>query len=275
MDNCILVKRDGACGDVLLATSILPALKKHHPDASIFFETKCSSVLVGNPHVDYIVSRPPAYDYKIVVDLNMAYENRPNTHILTCFAEAANVPLGWCSPYVTKIAVNKPLMKNYVVIHAGNTNWAGRNWGEEQWKDIALKFHNKGYQIICVGKRPDRFVPCDVDCRDITSVGELATIIKDAKLFVGIDSLPFHIAQIVGTPCVTFFGSINPNLRIFSPLVKPVMAKELTCLGCHHRQPVPSFTLGSCPLGTYSCEKNVSVEQMWEAIKEQILTFNT
>lgn len=270
MDNFILVKRQGACGDVLLSAAVVPAVKKIYPGRQVYFETKCPSVLIGNPHIDFIVAHAPPYNYEVVIDLDMAYEKKPHQNILISLAEAANIPVGWCSPSVARAKVNKPLLDKYAVIHAGKTSWAGRNWDEEKWHEIAIRFHKSGYQIVCVGRKPDLFVPSDVDCRDITSVQELATIIEDAKIFVGIDSLPFHIAQVVGTPCVTFFGSIDPEMRIISPSVRAVTAKSLSCLGCHHRQESPVVTLLKCPLGTLECESSVSVDDMWKEIINEL-----
>jgi ADP-heptose:LPS heptosyltransferase len=266
----ILVKRQGANGDVLIAASIVPALKKKHPLSTVYFETQCPNVLIGNPSIDFIVPRRPDLDFDAVFDLDMAYENRPNDNILKCYADVAGVPVGWCIPCIARASVNKPLLTRYVVVHAGKTNWAGRNWDEAKWRDIAMRFHHAEYQIICVGRKPDTFVPSDVDCRDRTTVHELATIIEDARLFVGIDSLPFHVAQVVGTPCVTFFGSIRPELRTFSPRVRHVTAKGLPCLGCHHRQDAPAVTLSACPLGTLDCETTVSADDMWREISSEL-----
>lgn len=270
MDNCILLQRQGANGDVLIAASVIPAVKKKYPHRTIYFETQCPNVLVGNPHIDFIVSKAPKLDYETIINLDMAYEKKPHENILKCFAEVTEVPLGWCVPSIARSPVNKPLLSKYVVMHAGITNWAGRNWTEAKWQELAIKIHLSDHQIICVGRKSDLFVPCDVDCRDKTTVHELATIIEDARLFVGIDSLPFHIAQVVGTPCVTFFGSIKPELRIFSPRVRPVVANNLPCLGCHHRQKAPSTSLTECPIKTLECEKNVSIEDMWKIIKKEL-----
>lgn len=267
MKSNILISRTGSNGDVLVASAIIPAIREKHPGHPIYFATGCPQTLMHNPHIDYLVS-PEAMleDFEIHYKLDNVYENKPNVNILQAYADVAEVDVKKCKMYMMCERVDMPLFTNYVVIHAGVTAWAGRNWIAERWSEVALKLHNTGYQIICVGDGHDRFVPCDVDVRKKTTVNQLATIIRDAKLFIGIDSLPFHIAQAVNTPGVVFFGSIKPETRIVNPNMTPVTAKNLACLGCHNRKPAPTFATNDCEAGTLICETDVSVDDMWEKI---------
>ncbi|HEY7530515.1 MAG TPA: glycosyltransferase family 9 protein [Gemmatimonadota bacterium] len=58
----ILVVRLGAIGDVLLATPLVRALRRAHPDARLLFLTKRehADLLRGNPHVDEVLEWPEA-----------------------------------------------------------------------------------------------------------------------------------------------------------------------------------------------------------------------
>lgn len=271
----ILVRRAGANGDVLLAGAIAPALKKRYPDARIHFETMCPNVLYGNPYVDSIFNvHPSNIPFQLVIDLDLAYERRPFTSIIKCYADEAGVSVNDCKLFVAKGPVHKSELINYVVVHAGNTAWAGRNWIGERWDGIAVRLHEAGYTIVCVGRNGDRHIPCDADCRNKTTVQELATIIGDAKLFIGIDSLPFQIAQATHTPAVCFFGCIDPKLRIVNDNVRAITAKNVECLGCHHRQPAPSTVLKICPTGTLDCENKLSVDDVWAEIEAALEEVN-
>jgi GT2 family glycosyltransferase/ADP-heptose:LPS heptosyltransferase len=264
----ILVRRQGAHGDVLLAAAVVPALKKRYPDARIYFETKCPTVLHGHPDVDYIINEPPSgTPFQLIINLDYAYERRPFTSIIKSYADEAGVSVEDCELVVARGSVHKPELNNYVVIHAGTTAWVGRNWIRARWDEIAVRLHNSGHQVICVGRGDDHKVPCDADCRNMTSVQELATLIADAKLFIGIDSMPFQIAQATHTPIVCFFGSIEPKLRVINDNVRAVTAKDVGCLGCHHRQPAPSFALSICPTGTLDCENKLSVDDFWAEVE--------
>jgi ADP-heptose:LPS heptosyltransferase len=263
----ILVRREAARGDVLVASAVVPALKKKYDGCKIAFYTKCPSVLTKNIYIDFVTDSSDILEeeFDLRIDLDMAYENRPTTHVLQAYADVAQVPIEDCKLYIHCERVNMPLFNNYVVIHAGITNWVGRNWSNEGWRSLALQLHDKGYQIVCVGAGGDRFVPSDADVRNKATINEVATIMKGAKLFVGIDSLPMHIAQAVGTPGVVFFGSIRPDLRLINSNMEAIVAKNLSCLGCHHKKACSTVT-DVCETGTLDCEHLVSTDQMVERV---------
>lgn len=288
----ILVKRTAAHGDVLMAAAVVPALKKKFPGANVYFSTGCPNILLGNPYIDGIMHLVEGdgntgvktdeedenlqndvdndLSIQYACDLDMVYERRPFTNILQAYADECGVPVSDCRLTMDLKSVNKELFKNYVVIHAGKTNWIGRNWHQKSFEELALKIHEAGYQVICVGNQNDSFVPCDADARGITTLQELATIIHDAKLFVGIDSLPFHIAQATKTPGVVFFGSIDPKSRIVNDNMTAVTAKNLACLGCHHRKAAPSTWTYECETATLDCENLVKVNDMWNVICKKL-----
>jgi ADP-heptose:LPS heptosyltransferase len=98
----------------------------------------------------------------------------------------------------------------------------------------------------------------------------MAHVIKNAMCFVGIDSFPMHVAQTFDVPGVCFFGSIDPKTRIIKPNMKGVTAKNLKCLGCHHRSPPCTSTI-TCENGIMECINMVTVEEMMEMV-DKIIT---
>jgi ADP-heptose:LPS heptosyltransferase len=100
-------------------------------------------------------------------------------------------------------------------------------------------------------------------------VAELAWVIKNAKMFVGIDSFPMHVAQSMSVPGVCFFGSILPETRLLkNSSIKSVVAEGIKCLGCHHRKSTPCTATTSCEIGIQDCVNNVTVDHMWRAIEK-------
>ena len=95
-----------------------------------------------------------------------------------------------------------------------------------------------------------------------------------AKAFVGIDSLPMHIAQAFDVPGVSFFGCILPETRLYSKNMQGITAVDLPCLGCHHRKPAPSTVTQICDTGTLDCIKNVTVDDMWRKVKNMLRELN-
>ena len=265
----ILVRRQAAHGDVLMAASVLPAIKKKHPKAKIYFSTVCGEMLNGNPHIDHVIKESEAHKqvYQLTYNMDLSYERRPHTNILQAYADEVGVKMSECRLDLARTSSDHlvPAGTEFVVIHAGKTAWVGRNWLEERFDEVAERINRT---IVCIGHTGDHFVPCgNYDLRGKTSIGELADVIARAKLFVGIDSLPMHIAQAMNTPGVCFFGCILPETRIIRKNMIGVNAKGLKCIGCHHNMPPPRVALTECPNGTCSCEKEVTVDHLWKEIQ--------
>lgn len=260
----ILIQRRGAHGDVLAAASICPALKKKHPGCKILFTTHCPEVLEGNPYIDKIVREEEISErmFQVFYNLDLAYEYRPHTPIIEAYADTVGVDINDCKPYLTTKVSN---LNAPIVIHAGKTQWVGRDWPVANFAVIAQRLIDQGENVVCIGRGADGSVP-GLDLRGKTSIAELAGIMQKAKMFIGIDSFPMHVAQTFEVPGVCFFGSINPSLRLYTNKMKGVTAINLSCLGCHHRKPTPSTVTSLCETGTLDCVKSVSVEQMWAKI---------
>lgn len=273
----ILVKRMGANGDVLIAAGVLPLLKKKFPDAQIHFSTYCPEILYDNPFVDKIISEQEAnqnqHKYHYVVDLDGAYERRPLVPFTNAYAEEAGFQAKDMEFFLRADAVDLGL-ENYVVIHAGMTAWPGRNWHGEKFEKIAKKLLDTGQNVVCIGVGSDRPVTCTADVRGKLSIHQTAGVIAKSRLFIGIDSMPMNMAQVLNVPGVAFFGCIDPKSRIFRKNMTGVTADDLQCLGCHHRQLAPRTSLDQCETGTFDCENLVSDIKMWKVIEGKLCLQN-
>lgn len=267
----IVIRRQAAHGDVLVAAAIAPALKKMYPGCNVMFSTICPEVLEGNPYIDKVIADEDLGErsFNLYYNLDMAYEYRPHCNLLKAYADVVGVPIEDCSLFLnTKVVENLP--DKYVVMHAGRTNWVGRDWSGMKFEILAKQIQQDGHKLVCIGTLSDNKVTCDLDLRGKTNIQELAYVIKNAQLFVGIDSFPMHVAQTFDVPGVCFFGSITPNTRIISKKMIPVIANNLKCLGCHHRQHAPCVVTSSCETQFLDCINQVSVAQMMERIQEVI-----
>lgn len=263
----ILINRRGAHGDVLVAAAVVPALKKKYPKSKIFFSTECRDVLIGNPHIDKVISINDISErmFQLYFNLDMVYEFRPTTPILTAYAEAVGVSVSDCHPYLA----TEPfpgLPENYVVIHAGKTSWVGRDWKRERFEELSRKLMDEGKTVISVGRGGDYDIPCDINLQGKTTTRQLAYVISKAKSFIGIDSFPMHIAQTFDVPGTCFFGCVDPKLRIYSSKMKGVTANNLSCLGCHHRKPTPCTVTNICEQGNQDCVNLVTIDNMLQSL---------
>ena len=266
----ILVKRTSAHGDALVAAGVCAGLKKKYPDADILFSTMFKEVIFENPYIDRFVELADVSktQFDVFYNLDLCYEWRPNVNILSCYAEAVGVKPEDCKVWITPQPAKLDLPDEYVVIHPGKTDWVGRDWPHENFVQIAQRLLDAGEKVVCIGKYTEGDIPCTMDVRNGTNIAQLAWVINKAKAFIGIDSMPMHVAQALDVPGVSFFGSILPELRIYSKNMKGISAKGLYCLGCHHRKPAPSTVTKHCETGTHDCIKNVSVEEMWLEVQQ-------
>lgn len=265
----IIVQRKEAHGDVLMASGVCYPLKLKYPKAKIYFRTKCPEVLVNNPYIDDVIGMDENIQHQLLINLDLAYERRPFTNILQSYADEAGVKVTDCSVTIEPKDTEFPLPDNYVVFHAGITAWVGRNWNSEGFSEIARRLKEHGFEIVTVGGKGDHLMPGSIDLRAKTTIPELAYVMHDAQAFVGIDSFPMHVAQVMNLKGVAFFGSIKPETRIVNKNMVGVTANPLqvACLGCHHMKFAPATVTNKCKTGTLDCETQFTVEEMWEKVK--------
>lgn len=91
------------------------------------------------------------------------------------------------------------------------------------------------------------------------SLRESILAISNCRLFISPDTGGMHVAAALGVSQIAIFGSsspvwtgpLNPNSR--------VIYKNISCSPCFKRK---------CPLGTYKCLSNITVEEVAEKLEE-------
>lgn len=267
----ILVRRSAALGDVLVAAAVVPALKKKYPNSKVTFATGSPQILEGNPYVDRVTEIHSERQFQLFCNLDMAYEYRPNTNMLSAYAESVGVKVKDCRLHLECEPLDVELPDNFIVIHAGKSAWAGRNWSTMRYDQISNRLRKAGQNVVCVGTMADhKTFSCDLDLRSATTMRQLAYVISRAKFFVGADSFPMLVAEIFNVPGVAFFGSIKPETRLITNSVTPIVSTDLPCLGCHHRKSLPSLVTSTCELGMQECMSGISVDKAWQLIEQSI-----
>lgn len=268
MDFPILVRRMGAIGDVLLTTPIIRALKRDWPLCQVAVETSFTRLFHGNPNVGALLTdarnwRAEHPDAR-VIDLDMAYENRPHMHICDAYAEAAGLD-EWDTRL--EIATEAPTYRygdKSCAIHPGPTTWKGKTWPRERWDELVKRLRVDGWKLVVVGGHGTWDVAGDLDVCGQQSFQQLAGTLSQCKLFVGVDSFPMHCAQAVGVPAVGIFGASTPEfvLTESSPSIGvQASVADVPCVGARHR--VSGQTFVDCD---GACMRAVSVEMVMEAI---------
>ena len=100
-------------------------------------------------------------------------------------------------------------VEKYITIHTGDGKFDSRTY--DYWQDVIDFLGNflkpYGISIVQVGSKKDPKLTNVINCNGKTSINQLAYVIKNSLLHVGIDSLPIHIASAYGRKIVCLYSN--------------------------------------------------------------------
>lgn len=273
-DLPFVVRRREAIGDVLLTTPLIAEMHRQNPKSEIYVETNHPELFRDNPAVTAAGSNfPHVYRWATVIDLDMSYENMPETNIIEAYYKTAHIIrppsdmfIG-CQPELFPNRMESQLArallggKKWLAVHAGPTTWAGKNWPWERWEELCRRLTLEGWRIVLVGL-PGPSLPHLLDLRGRTDFQQLAAALRECRLFVGVDSFPMHVATAIGTPVVGLFGATDPRYILNDPNAEPVCGTS-DCAGARHR--VAGQTYVDCD---GACMQSISVDMVSAAIQK-------
>ena len=138
--------------------------------------------------------------------------------LLASFSLAAGLPRLDDSP-VFYFARDYPLpanlkAKNYVAIHCRSSTVA-KDWVQNKWEYLVRRLTARGIPVVEIGMPKCVSLQCDgyVDHTGKHNLQELAWIIKNALVFVGVDSGLAHIANAVRAPSLILLGAEGGQSR--------------------------------------------------------------
>lgn len=254
----IIVKRNAAWGDVLLTTPIIRALKWKFPLSPISVETICPRVFDGNPDVQYVSHNIQEQAGAMLVNLNGISEMKPAQHVLKSYADCAGVTLAAgedvCRMYpnggdVEWAKRTVPVGERWLALHMGPTLWPHKNWTREKWQTVIDGLHAEGWRLVAVGNAGLTVSGIDNDLREKTTVAQLAALLGEVSLFIGLDSFPIHVAQAMGTPVIGLFGITDPDLLLTGGSAKLCIRSDLNHPGTGLRHHKPGMTRVECREG--------------------------
>jgi heptosyltransferase I len=146
-----------------------------------------------------------------------------------------------------------------LVIMAPGTIWETKQWGTDKFAQIARHFLTKGFAVILIGSPRERVV-CEkvadlardaVDLAGMTTLSELAALIRRSTLNITNDSGPMHLAVALNRPVVSIFGPTDPVWIGPYNRANAVLHAQLQCSPCYLRR------LKHCRYG-HACMHEVS-----------------
>src|SRR5574343_1430678 len=115
-----------------------------------------------------------------------------------------------------KLAAAGLVPGGYVLVHP-TSRWLFKSWPADKMAELINQLTARGEQILLTAapSADEMAMLADITARlqrpvaslaGQLSLKELAAAIAAARLYIGVDSVPIHIAAAVQTPCVALFG---------------------------------------------------------------------
>ena len=168
--------------------------------------------------------------------------------------------------YARTVTDEKPIF----AIHPGSGAWVKR-WEAEKWAAVADALSVRLDAVpVFTGGEHERELVKDIEVRmrhkainmvGDTSVGGLAALYNRAKIVLGADSGPLHLAVAVGTPTVTLYGAADP-VEFGSwgdPIKHPMLFSDIACRPCR------VLDWGSDDPAYHPCVRDITVPRVLDA----------
>ncbi|MEO6696744.1 MAG: putative lipopolysaccharide heptosyltransferase III [Gammaproteobacteria bacterium] len=181
--------------------------------------------------------------------------------------------------------------KQFIHLHP-TSRWSFKTWRDDYYADLINALHEAGEQVVitaapdekemaAVRRITERLIRPAIDFSGQLTLKQLAALTARAKCFVGVDSVPMHIAAAMQTPIVALFGPsseyvwgpwVAPGILPPATLVYPytsqvkhrVITSEHSCRPCG---------LDGCGGGKVSeCLTTLPVQRVFEVITQLIKT---
>lgn len=166
------------------------------------------------------------------------------------------------------ISAEKPVF----CVHPGSGTWV-KQWQEDRWAEVADTLVEQiNAQVVFTGGAHELLLtrriaslmkqPVIITAGD-TQVGTLAALFKRAKLVLGPDSGPLHLATAVGTPTVTLFGPADPlEFGPWGDAKKHIaLTSDIACRPCR------VLDWGDDNPANHPCLKDISVGRVLDAAR--------
>ncbi|AYY82530.1 putative lipopolysaccharide heptosyltransferase III [Proteus vulgaris] len=118
---------------------------------------------------------------------------------------------------VTEKLKGHKVLGSYIVIQP-TSRWFFKCWDENKWSELIDALQQDGHQIVLTsGPDPREQEMVETIIKGCTSnnvvslsgqlsLPQLAALIDHARLFIGVDSVPMHMAAALKTPLIALFG---------------------------------------------------------------------
>ena len=242
--SLFLRRFSNALGDNVLLSSLLPEMRAKWPNHKIIVETPLPELFWNNPYVDWVTSkhikttqRHIKPKYWVIEGNEPPFTVQMKKHI---GLKGRSEPKLFLTEKEKKEAQNRYPFSYITISPAGKTSFSAnrKEWGFQNF--IKLVNLLEGYRFVQIGMEDDPLLPDVIDARSL-SIREMAAVISNSILFIGLEGGLMHLAKSVGTASVIIFGGyIRPttsgylnNLNFYSPVFcSPCYSSETASSDC-------------------------------------------
>jgi lipopolysaccharide heptosyltransferase I len=134
--------------------------------------------------------------------------------------------------------------RDFVLLNPG-AGWGAKQWPAERYGEVAAQLAEDGFTTLInfgpgeeklarVVEAASRGAAKRLRC----SLSQLIALTRNARLFIGGDTGPMHLAAALGVPVVAIFGPTDPARN--GPFATPsVVLRSLSSVTSHSRRPAP------------------------------------
>lgn len=227
----IVIKRTAALGDVIMSEPII----------AYYFERGCQVYLDTLPEfmsvffqyrfpLRHISKMNPKIVPEKVINLDMAYESKPQQPVLKSYFEFAEITDRQYRNSQLDLRTDSSayLFSKYILIHNDETGMPHRNCYGVNWEFVVNYYKRLGWDVFQIGRRTQEIIATHINTPTLEM---LMLVIKGADLVIALDSSPAQIAVALGIPAAIFFGSVDHNMRYYNfdkiqPIHSPCPKKE-------------------------------------------------
>ncbi|MGM3173675.1 putative lipopolysaccharide heptosyltransferase III [Dickeya lacustris] len=133
-----------------------------------------------------------------------------NTQVSMCYT-----PSDW--QHAQQCLQQQQTAERYIVVQP-TSRWFFKCWDERKWAEVIHALHQEGYDVVLTSgpdaseQRMVAQIMAHAPKERVVSLSgqltlrQLAALIDHAALFLGVDSVPMHMAAALHTPCIALFG---------------------------------------------------------------------
>ena len=167
--------------------------------------------------------------------------------------------------------------QRFVQIHA-TSRWRFKCWTAAGWAEIVRRLQAAGWPVVLTAAPdPDelamtaavqqRLEQPALDLSGRLGLKELAALAGEARLFIGVDSAPMHIAAAMRTPAVALFGPSGADL--WGPWGTPRRGGHRVVASTRHS--CRPCGLDGCGGGKVSdCLETLDADSVWRAVSAEL-----